>query len=55
MQAGDVTETFVDVGDLMSDVGFRPDTSIEDGIGGFVAVSRPLQGLRRRWTDELLH
>jgi UDP-glucuronate 4-epimerase len=32
MQPGDVTETFADVGDLMRDVGFRPDTSIEDGI-----------------------
>ena len=40
MQPGDVTETFADVGDLMRDVGFRPDTSIEDGIRGFVAWYR---------------
>jgi UDP-glucuronate 4-epimerase len=40
MQAGDVTETFADVGDLMRDVGFRPDTSIDDGISGFVAWYR---------------
>src|SRR6202165_825754 len=37
MQPGDVMETFADVGDLMRDVGFRPQTSIEDGIRGFVA------------------
>src|SRR4030081_512592 len=37
MQPGDVTETFADVGDLMRGVGFRPQTSIEDGIRGFVA------------------
>jgi UDP-glucuronate 4-epimerase len=36
MQAGDVVETFADVGDLMRDVGFRPQTSIEDGIRDFV-------------------
>jgi UDP-glucuronate 4-epimerase len=40
MQPGDVTETFADVGDLMRDVGFRPQTSIEDGIRGFVAWYR---------------
>jgi UDP-glucuronate 4-epimerase len=40
MQPGDVTETFADVGDLMRDVGFRPETSIEDGIRNFVAWYR---------------
>jgi UDP-glucuronate 4-epimerase len=40
MQPGDVMETFADVGDLMRDVGFRPDTCIEDGIRGFVAWYR---------------
>jgi UDP-glucuronate 4-epimerase len=40
MQPGDVTETFADVGDLMRDVGFRPDTSIKDGISDFVAWYR---------------
>lgn len=29
-----------DVGDLMRDVGFRPETSIEDGIRDFVAWYR---------------
>jgi UDP-glucuronate 4-epimerase len=40
MQSGDVMETFADVGDLMRDVGFRPQTSIEDGICNFVAWYR---------------
>ena len=36
MQAGDVPITYADVDDLMADVGFKPDTSIEDGIARFV-------------------
>jgi len=36
IQAGDVPATFADVDDLMQDVGFRPATSIEDGIRRFV-------------------
>jgi UDP-glucuronate 4-epimerase len=40
MQPGDVMETFADVGDLMRDVGFRPDTCVEDGIRGVVAWYR---------------
>ena len=40
MQPGDVAETFADVGDLMRDVGFAPETSIEDGIRDFVAWYR---------------
>jgi UDP-glucuronate 4-epimerase len=40
MQPGDVAETFADVGDLMRDVGFSPETSIEDGIRDFVAWYR---------------
>jgi UDP-glucuronate 4-epimerase len=40
MQPGDVLETFADVGDLMRDTGFRPQTSIEDGIRNFVAWYR---------------
>jgi UDP-glucuronate 4-epimerase len=37
IQAGDVPATYADVGDLMRDVGFKPETSIEDGIRNFVA------------------
>ena len=40
MQPGDVPETFADVDDLMRDVGFRPDTPIEQGIAAFVAWYR---------------
>ncbi len=36
MQPGDVVETFADIGDLMRDTGFMPQTSIEDGIREFV-------------------
>jgi UDP-glucuronate 4-epimerase len=35
MQPGDMSETFADVGDLIRDVGFSPQTSIEDGIRDF--------------------
>jgi UDP-glucuronate 4-epimerase len=36
LQEGDVPETYADVDDLMQDVGFKPSTSIEMGIGNFV-------------------
>lgn len=36
MQDGDVPETYADIEDLTKDVGFRPSTSIETGIGQFV-------------------
>jgi UDP-glucuronate 4-epimerase len=36
IQAGDVPATYADVDDLMRDVGFKPATSIEEGIGRFV-------------------
>jgi UDP-glucuronate 4-epimerase len=35
MQPGDVEATFADVADLERDIGFRPATSIEDGIARF--------------------
>lgn len=36
IQAGDVPATYADVDDLMRDVGFRPATSIEEGVRLFV-------------------
>jgi len=36
MQPGDVPATYADVDDLMRDVGFRPATSIADGITRFI-------------------
>lgn len=40
MQPGDVLATYADIADLTRDVGFRPETSIEDGIREFVAWYR---------------
>ncbi len=36
LQAGDVPDTYADVSDLMNDVNYKPDTSVEEGIGRFV-------------------
>lgn len=36
IQPGDVPATFADVDDLVADVGFKPSTSIQDGISSFV-------------------
>ncbi len=36
IQPGDVPATYADVDDLINDVGFKPSTSIEDGVGKFV-------------------
>jgi UDP-glucuronate 4-epimerase len=36
IQQGDVPATFADVDDLMKDVGFRPNTSIDDGVRSFI-------------------
>ena len=40
MQPGDVQKTYADVEDLIEDVDFRPDTSLEEGIASFVAWYR---------------
>lgn len=44
LQAGDVPATYADVDDLMNDVGFKPATSIEVGIGKFVEWYRGYYG-----------
>ena len=36
LQPGDVPDTYADVQDLVRDVGYKPATSIEEGIGKFV-------------------
>lgn len=36
MQAGDVTLTYADIDDLVNEIGYKPDTKIEDGISEFV-------------------
>lgn len=40
MQPGDVLETYADIDDLAHEIGFRPKTSIEEGIRRFVAWYR---------------
>ncbi|MBR0797182.1 NAD-dependent epimerase [Bradyrhizobium jicamae] len=40
MQPGDVPATYADVTDLAHDIGFRPQTRIEDGVAKFVAWYR---------------
>jgi len=37
MQPGDVPATYADIDDLQREIGFRPSTSIEDGIARFAA------------------
>ncbi|MBT8122766.1 MAG: NAD-dependent epimerase [Gammaproteobacteria bacterium] len=36
MQPGDVQATFADIDDLVADVGYRPATTVEDGLARFV-------------------
>ena len=45
MQPGDVAATFANVDDLMRDVGFKPLTSIEDGIAAFIAWYKEYYGV----------
>lgn len=40
MQPGDVPETYADIADLTRDIGFRPKTSVEDGVSRFAAWYR---------------
>lgn len=44
MQAGDIVATYADTEALQRDVGFRPSTSIEDGLSRFVAWYRRYYG-----------
>lgn len=37
LQPGDVPDTYADVTDLVNEVGYKPNTTIEDGISNFVA------------------
>ncbi len=45
LQPGDVPETFADVQDLVDDVGYRPDTPVEEGIRRFVEWYREYYGV----------
>jgi UDP-glucuronate 4-epimerase len=45
MQPGDVPATYADIDDLARDIGFRPSTSIEDGIARFAKWYRDYHNL----------
>jgi UDP-glucuronate 4-epimerase len=45
MQAGDVVETFADIESSQRDLGFKPVTSIVDGLGRFVAWYKDYHGI----------
>ena len=40
MQPGDVPATYADISDLERVIGFRPSTSLEEGVGKFVSWFR---------------
>ncbi|MCB1802383.1 MAG: NAD-dependent epimerase [Gammaproteobacteria bacterium] len=40
LQPGDVPDTYANVEDLVTDMGYKPDTSVEDGVANFVAWYR---------------
>ena len=45
MQPGDVYQTYADVDDLIADFGFKPETSIEEGLRKFVEWYREYSSL----------
>jgi len=45
MQQGDVPDTWADAEELVSDVGYRPDTPVEEGVRRFVAWYRSYYGV----------
>jgi UDP-glucuronate 4-epimerase len=45
MQPGDVPATYANVDDLMRDIGYRPQTSVEDGVARFVEWYRSFYGV----------
>jgi UDP-glucuronate 4-epimerase len=40
MQPGDVADTFADVQSLVDEIGYQPQTTLEEGIAKFVAWYR---------------
>jgi UDP-glucuronate 4-epimerase len=45
VQPGDVPATYADVDDLMREVGFRPSTSLGQGVRRFVSWYREFHGV----------
>lgn len=53
IQPGVVPATYADVNDLENDVGFKPSTSIEEGIGRFVKWYKEYTGiLKHEWVKD---
>ena len=46
MQPGDVQSTYADVTGLINDMGYKPDTPLEEGVEKFVAWYREFYGLK---------
>ncbi len=53
MQAGDVVSTYAQMEALYQATGFRPTTSIQDGLGQFVAWYRDYYGITRPAADHI--
>jgi len=51
MQPGDVYQTYADVDDLVRDFGFKPNTSLEEGLSRFAKWYREYYGLRPAHRD----
>ena len=45
LQAGDVPDTYADISDLVHDFGYKPTTSLEDGIRNFVEWYKDFYGM----------
>ncbi len=45
LQPGDVPDTYADVSDLVRDTGYKPDTSVEEGVRKFVEWYRDFYGV----------
>ena len=46
MQPGDVYQTYADVSELQRDFGFKPKTTIEDGLARFAKWYQEYYGLK---------
>jgi UDP-glucuronate 4-epimerase len=44
LQDGDVVATYADIDDLIADVGYKPDTRLEDGVENFARWFRDYYG-----------
>ena len=45
LQPGDVPETYADVDDLIAEVGFKPETSIQEGVSAFISWYKEYYGV----------